>query len=532
MLHVSNMIRREYEEVVVDTRQARSPLIFGFSEPGAYIVMDTNMNASYIAIDLKSFYASVECREKNLDPLTTNLVVADVSRTEKTICLAVSPSLKSYGISGRARLFEVVQKLERVNRERLRRAGVSEYTGESDNILKLNEDPTLKAAYIAATPRMSLYMEYSTRIYQIYLRYIAPEDIHVYSIDEVFIDATDYLKTYGLSPHELAMKMMKEVYRETGITATAGIGSNLYLAKIAMDIMAKHVEPDEDGVRIAELDEMTYRRQLWEHRPLTDFWRVGQGYARKLEKAGMYTMGDVARCSIDGEDLLYEMFGINAELLIDHAWGWEPCTMEQIKSYEPEENSFSSGQVLMEPYDREKARVIVHEMADAAALGLVEKRMVTDQVVLTVGYENLDGQKRPYKGEVTTDRYGKRTPKHAHGTENIGRFTSSGKLITEAALRIYDRTVNPNLLVRRIYVVVNHVRNEDKVEPVYEQMDLFTDYAAKEREEKNLEKEHQLQEAMLKIKNKYGKNAILKGVNFREGATGRDRNRQVGGHKA
>ena len=504
--------------------------------------MVSESTKQYLAIDLKSFYASTECREQNLDPLTTNLVVADVSRTDKTICLAVSPSLKSFGIPGRARLFEVVRKVEQVNRERkarLMRSGISDFSGESCSILELEADPSLKVSYIAAVPRMSLYMEYSTRIYQIYLRYIAPEDIHVYSIDEVMIDATKYLKTYGLTAHELAMKMMKEVFRETGITATAGIGSNLYLAKIAMDIMAKHARPDEDGVRIAVLDEMSYRRQLWDHRPLTDFWRVGKGYAGKLEAAGMNTMGDVARCSIQDEEILYRMFGVNAELLIDHAWGWEPCTMDLIKSYEPEDRSFSSGQVLMCPYTWDKARIVVHEMADAAALDLVEKRMVTDQVVLTVCYEKMEGQVDPsgnkidYRGEVTLDWYGKRTPKHAHGSHNIGKYTSSGKLITEAALEIYDRTVDRSLLVRRIFVAVNHVVSEEKANaaPLYEQLDLFTDYAAKEREEKALEKEHQMQEAMLKIKGRFGKNAILKGMSFLEGATGRERNRLVGGHK-
>ena len=485
----------------------------------------------YIAIDLKSFYASVEAIELGLDPLTTNLVVADVSRTEKTICLAVSPSLKSYGISGRARLFEVVQRVKEVNRGRL--AKVKEFTGESSDSMALEKDPSLRASYIAATPRMSLYMEYSTRIYQIYLRYVAPEDIHIYSIDEVLIDASKYLNTYKLTAHELAMKMMKEVPRETGITATAGIGTNLYLAKIAMDIMAKKAVPDADGMRIAELNEMSYRRQLWDHRPLTSFWRVGKGYARKLEENRIFTMGDVARCSLENEDLLYGLFGINAELLIDHAWGWEPCTMDLVKSYEPEDRSFSSGQVLMEPYTYEKARVVVHEMADAAALDLVEKHMVTDQVVLTIGYESLAGQDRNYKGEVTLDWYGKKVPKHAHGTENLDRLTSSGRLIADAALRIYERTVNPDLLIRRINIAVNHVAPEDQAkEPVYEQMDLFTDYAAKEKDEKQLEREHQMQEAMLKIKQKYGKNAILKGVNFQEGATGRERNQQVGGHKA
>lgn len=483
-----------------------------------------------IAIDLKSFYASVEAREKGLDPLTTNLVVADVSRTEKTICLAVSPSLKSFGISGRARLFEVVQKVNEVNRQRLNRAG--EFTGESSDITQLNANPSLKLSYIAATPRMSLYMEYSTRIYQIYLRFIAPEDIHVYSIDEVFIDATSYLKTYSMTAHELAMKMMREVLKETGITATAGIGTNLYLAKIAMDIMAKKADPDEDGVRIAELDEMSYRRHLWDHRPLTDFWRVGKGYAKKLEAAGLFTMGDVARCSVANEEILYGMFGVNAELLIDHAWGWEPCTLDMVKAYEPEDRSFSSGQVLMEPYSFDKARVIVYEMADAMALDLVEKRMVTDQVVLTVNYENLDSQNKGWKGEVVTGFYGKKVPKPAHGTENLSRTTSSGKLIVEAALKIFDRTVDRSLLVRRITIVVNHVLQEDQVPQQYEQLDLFTDYAAREKEEEKLEKERSMQEAMLKIKNRYGKNAILKGVNFEEGATGRERNRQVGGHKA
>ncbi len=484
----------------------------------------------YIAIDLKSFYASVEANELGLDPLTTNLVVADVSRTEKTICLAVSPSLKSYGIPGRPRLFEVVQRVKEINRDRERRAG--SFTGESSDITQLNADPSLKLSYIAAVPRMSLYMEYSTRIYQIYLRYIAPEDIHVYSIDEVLIDATQYLNTYQLTARELARKMILEVLKETGITATAGIGTNLYLAKIAMDIMAKKAAPDEAGVRIAYLDEMSYRRQLWDHLPLTDFWRVGKGSAKRLEEAGMYTMGDVARCSIQNEEILYRMFGVNAQLLIDHAWGWEPCTIDLVKQYEPEDRSFSSGQVLMEPYSFDKARVIVHEMADAAALDLVEKRMVTNQVVLTVSYENMSGQKKGYQGEVTLNYYGKEAPKHAHGTENLKKPTSAGSRIVEAALKIFDRTVDRNLLVRRINLAVNHVIPEDPNREEYEQMDLFTDYAVREKEEKELEKERSIQEAMLKIKNKFGKNAILKGVNFEEGATGRERNRQVGGHKA
>ena len=495
----------------------------------------------YIAIDLKSFYASVECMDLGLDPLTTNLVVADVSRTEKTICLAVSPSLKSYGISGRARLFEVVQRIKEVNANRLRRVG--SFRGKSHNAVDLAKDPSLEVDYIAAPPQMAHYMEVSARIYQIYLKYIAPEDIHVYSIDEVLIDATNYLATYGMTAHELAMTMIRDVLKETGITATAGIGTNLYLAKIAMDIMAKKAAPDQDGVRIAELDEMNYRRQLWDHKPLTDFWRVGKGYAKRLNAAGLYTMGDIARCSIQNEDLLYQMFGVNAELLIDHAWGWEPCTIDLVKAYEPEDRSFTSGQVLMSPYRFDKARIIVQEMADALALDLVEKRMVTDQIVLTIGYEAFSktNQAKDYKGKIATDWYGKKVPKHAHGTENLERHTSSGKLIMDAALRIYDRTVDPKLLIRRVTIVVNHVLSEDAAKQAeqsntYEQMDLFTDYQALEEERRQqdeaLSKERQLQEAMLSIKNKYGKNAILKGLNLQEGATGKQRNEQVGGHKA
>ena len=486
---------------------------------------------TYIAIDLKSFYASVEARELGLDPLTTNLVVADASRTEKTICLAVSPALKAYGIPGRARLFEVVQRVDEINRQRLGRAGT--FSGESTDANELAADPSLKLSYIAAVPRMALYMEYSTRIYRIYLKYIAPEDIHVYSIDEVLIDATQYLNTYRICAHDLARKMIREVLLETGITATAGIGTNLYLAKIAMDIMAKKAQPDADGVRVAQLDEMSYRRSLWDHRPLTDFWRVGRGYAKRLEAAGICTMGDVARCSLENEDILYDMFGVNAELLIDHAWGWEPCTMDLIKAYEPDDHSVSSGQVLMSPYPFEKARVVVHEMADAAALDLVEKHLVTDQVVLTINYERIEGQKAEYRGQITSDWYGRTVPKHAHGTQNLPRKTSSGRLIAEAALAVYDREVNPALLIRRITLALNHIEKEgEKTEPVFEQMDLFTDYTQQVKENEKLEKERQMQEAMLQIKKKFGKNAILKGVNYEEGATGRERNMQVGGHKA
>ena len=502
-----------------------------------------DIQRTYIAIDLKSFYASVECVERHLDPLTTNLVVADESRTEKTICLAVSPSLKAYGIPGRARLFEVVQRVKEANAMRLSKAPGNLFTGMSSSASDLAADPGLAIGYETAVPRMALYMDYSTRIYGIYLQYIAPEDMHVYSVDEVMIDATQYLAAYHMTARELASAMIRHVLRETGITAAAGIGTNLYLCKAAMDIEAKHVEPDEDGVRIAELDEMQYRQKLWSHRPLTDFWRVGKGYARKLEKQAIYTMGDIARTSLQNEDLLYHLFGVNAELLIDHAWGWEPCTMEMIKAYRPDNNSFTSGQVLHCPYDFQKARIVTHEMADAAALDLVAKDMVTDQVVLTIGYdrENLDDPRirRRYTGAVVTDWYGRKVPEHAHGSRNLPRPTSSSRLICEAALEIYDKTVNPDLLVRRITIVVNHVRRRSDIsasEPIYEQMDLFTDYPAAEQEQKREkeaeEKERRLQEAMLDIRKKYGRNMILKGMNLREGATGRERNEQIGGHRS
>ncbi len=480
----------------------------------------------FIAIDLKSFYASVECVERGLDPLTTNLVVADSDRTEKTICLAVSPSLKAYGISGRARLFEVVQRVDEINRGR----------SEED-----------KVKYIVAKPRMKLYMDYSTRIYEIYLKYVAPEDMHIYSVDEVFIDASAYLNTYKMTAHELAIKMIRDVLSNTGITATAGIGTNLYLSKIAMDIVAKHMPADKDGVRIAELNERTYRELLWDHRPLTDFWRVGNGYRKRLEKVGLMTMGDVARCSIGAdneyynEDLLYKMFGVNAELLIDHAWGYEPCTMADIKAYRPETNSISSGQVLMEPYEYEKARLIVKEMTELLVLDLVDKRVMTDQIVLTIGYdiENLLDPKRraKYKGEVTIDHYGRAVPKHAHGTANLKKKTSSTKLIREAVLSLYDRIVDENLTVRRITIAAMKVVPESMVkDEEFEQMDLFTDYEKLERErEKEKEeqsKEKKLQHAMLDIQKRYGKNAILKGMNLEEGAMTISRNGQIGGHKA
>ena len=505
-------------------------------------------NRTYIAIDLKSFYASVECVGRGLDPLTTHLVVADISRTEKTICLAVSPSLKAYGIPGRARLFEVVQKVERVNNQRRSRAPGRVLIGESYDAAALITHPELAAGYITAPPRMAEYMKRSAEIYSVYLRYVAPEDIHVYSIDEVFIDATHYLPVYQMSARDFAATMIRDVLRTTGITATAGIGPNLYLCKIAMDLVAKHVEPDPDGVRIAELDEMSYREQLWTHRPLTDFWRVGRGYARKLESNGLYTMGDIARCSIGkpgqfyNEELLYRLFGIHAELLIDHAWGWEPCTMQEIKAYRPENRSFSSGQVLHCPYSFEKARLVVREMADAAALDLVAQGLVTDQLVLTIGYdiENLTNPaiRKRFKGAVTVDYYGRPVPKHAHGTANLGRKTSSSRQITGAVLALFDRIVDPDLLIRRLALTTNHVADEKSVQKPfsYEQMDLFTDYAAQEKQRKAeaaaLEKERRMQEAMLSIKRKFGKNAILKGMNLQEGATAQERNRQIGGHRA
>lgn len=502
----------------------------------------------YIAIDLKSFYASVECVKRQLDPLTTNLVVADAERTEKTICLAVSPSLKAYGIPGRARLFEVVQRVKEVNAERRNRAPGRQFAGSSCLSGELKEHPELELSYITAPPRMAFYMEYSTIIYSTYLKYIAPEDIHVYSIDEVFMDVTHYLGTYQMSAKELASNIIRDVMTETGITATAGIGTNLYLCKVAMDIVAKHVTPDQSGVCIAQLDEMSYRRLLWNHRPLTDFWRVGNGYRKKLEEVGLYTMGDIARCSIGGprdyhnEELLYKLFGINAELLIDHAWGWEPTTIELIKAYKPETNSISSGQVLQCPYDFTKGRLIVQEMTDLLVLDLVEKGLVTDQMVLTIGYdiENLSNPelRKSYHGEVTVDRYGRRVPKHAHGTANLGRQTSSTKLILEAVMELYDRIVDPKLLMRRVTIAANHLVEESTLAETqtFEQLDLFTDYKAaeKEREEEKvrLAKERKLQEAMLAVKKKYGKNAMLKGMNLQEGAMTRERNHQIGGHKA
>ncbi|MDD7060124.1 Y-family DNA polymerase [Porcincola intestinalis] len=502
---------------------------------------------TYIAIDLKSFYASVECRERGLDPLDTNLVVADESRTDKTICLAVTPSLKTYGISGRARLFEVVQQVREANRGRLHDAPGHRFSGKSCFLSELTANPTLEIDYLIAPPRMAYYMEYSSSIYSIYLKYIAPEDIIVYSIDEVFMDVTDYLFTYKLTAHDLAMKIILDVLDTTGITATAGIGTNLFLAKVAMDIVAKHIPADRDGVRIAELDTQTYRRQLWSHRPLTDFWRVGRATERKLQQVGLFTMGDIARCSLGkpedyyNEDLLYDLFGVSAELLIDHAWGWEPCTLADIRAYRPENRSISSGQVLLEPYDFEHGRVIIREMAEKLSLELFSRRLVTDQLVLDVGYD-IDNVENPdlrayLRGKVTLDRYGRKVPRPAHGSENLTAQTASTEEIIQAAVRLYDRIADRRLTIRRFNLSASHTVPESAVkkEETYEQMDLFTDYDLLEKqrkqEQEKRERERKMQEAVLAIKNRFGKNAVVRGTSFEEGATGRRRNEQIGGHQ-
>ena len=498
----------------------------------------------YAAIDLKSFYASVECIQRGLDPLTTNLLVADASRTEKTICLAVSPSLKSYGIPGRPRLFEAVQKVSEANALRKMKAPGQVFRGKSWDAVELGRDPGLAIDYITAPPRMAMYMETSTKIYEIYLRYVAPEDIHVYSIDEVFLDITPYLRSSGLSAHDFVRRILQDVLQTTGITAAAGIGTNLYLCKVAMDIVAKHVPADADGVRIAQLDEMSYRKLLWDHKPLTDFWRVGRGYARKLEKVGIHTMGQIARCSLGGpndfynEDLLYKLFGVNAELLIDHAWGIEPCTIADIKAYRPETNSLGSGQVLCSGYTARKARLVVREMTDLLVLDLVDKNLVTDQLVLTVGYDidNLSDpeRRRRYKGAVVTDHYGRKVPKHAHGTANLRVFTSSTREITEAVMELYDRIVDADLLVRRVNIVACHVLRETDAPKSgsMEQLDLFAAAEDSEKQEQQRQREKRRQQAVIGIQKKYGKNAILKGMNLEEGATARSRNQQIGGHKA
>ena len=497
------------------------------------------MEKTYLCIDLKSFYASVECVERGFDPLTTNLVVADSSRTEKTICLAVTPSLKAYGISGRARLFEVVQKVKEINALRKQKAPKGRFNGKAIDVTELNMDPSLKVDYLIAPPRMARYMEVSANIYKVYLKYVSHEDILVYSIDEVFMDITPYLKTANKTPRDFAMTIIQDVLKQTGITATAGIGTNMYLAKVAMDITAKKMPPDKDGVRIAELDEMSYRRELWNHRPITDFWRVGKGYAKRLEEHRMYTMGDVARASMTpyGRLTLKKQFGINAKLLIDHAWGYEPCTMEEAKAYTPENRSISTGQVLQEPYTAQKARIIAWEMAELLSLDLVDKGLVTDQIVLTVGYD-IENLNKNYHGEITTDYYGRKVPKHAHGTKNIGESTSSTKTITDAVVSLYDEIIDENLLVRRITIAANHLTAESMMEDkqVFEQLDLFCDYDALEQESAQKrtrrKKERKIQEAIINSKQQFGKNAVLKGKNLEEGATSKERNEQIGGHKA
>lgn len=500
----------------------------------------------YASIDLKSFYASVECVERGLDPLNNNLVVADNSRSEKTICLAVSPSLKSYGIKGRPRLFEVVQKIKEVNAIRLNKIKGKNFLDKSYNFDELNNKENIEVDYIVATPRMGHYIEYSTRIYNVYLKYIAPEDIHIYSIDEVFIDLTNYLSTYNLSAKDIVTKILLEILEVTGITATTGIGTNMYLAKVAMDIVAKKIPLDDAGVQIAYLDEDLYRKELWNHKPITDFWRVGRGYAKRLEKQGLYTMGDIARCSIGkdmeyhNEDLLYKVFGINAELLIDHAWGWEPCTIEDIKEYKPMSKSIGSAQVLHSPYNFNKARLIVWEMTDLLVLDLVSKALLTTQIVLRIGYDReslIDPEiKKLYKGETSTDAYGRISPKSAQGTINIHKHSSSTKIIVDSVMGLFDEIINENLLIRRVSISANNLLDEDSiVEDSVEQLDLFSlthDYKERKKEEDlELKKERKIQKAILSIKSKHGKNAILKGVNLEDGATTIDRNKQIGGHR-
>lgn len=498
---------------------------------------------TYICIDLKSFYASVECVKRRLDPLNTNLVVADSSRTEKTICLAVSPALKSYGIPGRARLFEVVEKVRKVNQERLYKLTHSgkkiyKFTRKSFYNSELICDDSLELDFIIATPNMQYYIDVSSKIYNIYLKYIAKEDIHVYSIDEVFIDATNYLNTYRMSAHELARKMIKDVLNETGVTATSGIGTNLYLAKVAMDIVAKHVDADSDGVRIAELDEMSYRKLLWNHLPITDFWRVGRGYKDSLDLLGLYTMGDIARCSIENEDKLYHTFGVNAELLIDHAWGYEPVTMKDIKQYKPLAKSLGTGQVLHNPYNFEKTRLIVKEMLDLLVLDLVDKRLLTNMIVISVGYdiENLKNKNisSNYKGEITIDYFGRKIPKHAHGTVSLDEYTSSTKIITHKVLELYDKIVSKSLLIKRVNLSACSLilESDYEIKPKIKQLSIFDEQENKVITKNDLEKERKAQEAILKIKKKFGKNAVLKGMNLEEGATTIDRNKQIGGHKA
>ena len=501
------------------------------------------INRTYMCIDLKSFYASVECRERGLDPLRTNLVVADEERTDKTVCLAVTPSLKQYGIAGRARLFEVRQKVHEINFERRIKNNYNEFDGKSTDDIELKKDKTKELDFIIAKPRMAYYMEYSSQIYNIYLKYISEKDIFVYSIDEIFCDVTNYLKFYNKTAEELATYIIKDIYVTTGITATAGIGTNLFLAKVAMDVIAKKKKANEFGVRIASLDEMEYRREMWNHTPITDVWRVGKGIAKRLEKYKIYTMGDIARCSITNEDLLYKLLGVNAELLIDHAWGYEPCTIEDVKNYKPETKCLCSGQVLHEPYTFQKARIIIKEMADALALDLVNKNYVTKQLTLTLEYDisNLTDKEicNLYHGEITIDKYGRNVPKHSHGTINLDNYSSSSNIIRKNVELLYERIANPILLIRKIYIEANNLKNSNIKKESNHQLNLFTDIIKEEKVKKNNNKkkinrneedDKKIQQVMLKIKNKYGKNSILRGINFEEGATGRNRNKEIGGH--
>ena len=497
---------------------------------------------TYLAIDLKSFYASVECAERGLDPLDTNLVVADESRTTKTICLAVTPSLKSFGIPGRARLFEVVQKVREINASRRTLINGKAFAGSSSSLSELNENPLLELTYIVAVPRMSLYMKYSSMIYRIYLKYIAPEDIHVYSVDEVFMDITDYLKTYDTTPKELARTMIRDVLSSTGITATAGIGTNLYLAKVAMDVLAKHIPADETGARIAILNEDEYRRRFWGHRPITDFWRFGRGYAKRLSELGLYTLGDIALCSTGGENdfyneaLLYNTFGVNAELIIDHAWGYEPCTIADIKAYRPLTHSVSQGQVLKEPYSNEKAALIVKEMTDDLVLKLVDNCLVTDKLVLDVGYdiENLENKTdSSYRGSLKRDHYGRMIPKPAHGTTNLPHSSSSIRLISEAVQALFFEITDPALSVRRLTLTACDITKESDISSSgYVQLSLFDIDDDEDAGSADDEKEKKMQQAVLSIKKRYGKNAVLRGMNLEDGATAIERNGQVGGHRA
>ncbi len=497
------------------------------------------MEKTYLCIDLKSFYASVECVKRGLDPLTTNLVVADISRSEKTICLAVSPSLKKFGISGRPRLFEVNSKVKEINALRKKKAFKNQFVGESVSESELMQNNNLALSFVIATPNMAQYIKISAKIYEIYLRHVASEDIHVYSIDEVFMDITNYLKLNNLSKHEFAMLLIQEVLKETGITATAGIGTNLYLAKVAMDIVAKHIPADKDGVRIAELDEYSYRKLLWSHQPITDFWRVGRGYAKRLEQVNIFTMGDIALCSLGkntdkyNEDLLYKLFGVNAELLIDHAWGYEPCTIKEIKAYKPENSTMGSGQVLHEPYETNKAKMVMKEMIEQLILDLIDKHLVTNYLVMSIGYEMIDAKDKSYQGEIKKDYLGRSIPKHGHGSVTFKEYTSSRKLIMNEAMILFDKIVNPKLLIRRLYITCGIVdENSPRTKQKYEQLNLFEPYQENKDDELNLKKEKQVQETIIKIKKRFGKNSIMKAMDLQEGATAKERNEQIGGHKA